>query len=94
VNTGDVHFSPRARVYLKRDGEIQHTLFLELAEEGARVLPEMTGILSTYANEIEPGEYTADITLQHKGEEIGRKELSVKIEPKAKEDNVQNDKEE
>ena len=94
-NNGDAHFSPRARIYLKKDGEIQHTLFLELAEKDSKILPEMTGILSTYANEIEPGEYTADITLQYQGEEIGRKELPLEIEPKkAKEEDGKSDNKE
>ncbi|MGM0438348.1 MAG: hypothetical protein ACQEQD_08750 [Bacillota bacterium] len=80
-NTGDAHFSPRARIYLKKDGEIKYTLFTELAEEDDEILPEMKGILSSYAN-VEAGEYTADITLQYKGEEIERKELPVEIEAK------------
>ena len=89
ANTGDAHFSPRARVYLRRDGEIQHTIYLELAEEGDRILPEMSGTLTTYAQDIEPGEYTADVTLQYEGEDIGRDEFPLKIEPTPEEDEEQ-----
>jgi hypothetical protein len=79
ANTGDAHFTPRARVYLRKDGEIKYTLYLELAEEGDRILPDMTGVLTTYAEDIEPGKYTADVTLQYEGENISRKEFPLEI---------------
>ncbi|MFP4136604.1 MAG: hypothetical protein ACLFTO_06215, partial [Candidatus Acetothermia bacterium] len=94
VNTGDAHFAPRARVYLRREGEIQNTLILEMAEEGDRILPEKSGVVSTYAEGIEGGEYTAEVTLQHEGEEISQAEFPVEIEPRPEEDEGSEEEEE
>ncbi len=80
LNTGDVHFTPQARVYLIQDEEIKYNIILNLAEEGDIVLPEMTGILSTYVQDIVPGKYTADVTLRHKGEAIAEDIFELEIE--------------
>ena len=85
LNTGDIHFSPQARVYLIQEEEIKHTLFLEMAEEEDMILPERKGILSTYAQDIEPGEYTAEVTLRHEGEEISVEKFDLKVEKNEKE---------
>jgi len=94
LNTGDIHFSPQARVYLIQDEEIQHTLFLEMAEEDDMILPERKGILSTYAQDIEPGKYTAEVTLRHAGEDISVKKFDLEIEEKEKEETKEKESEE
>ena len=79
-NTGSAHFTPNARVYLKDDnGEIIHTLRLALPEGKSRILPDMTGHLFTTRNDIKPGNYTAEITVMHEGEEITTAEYPILI---------------
>ena len=79
LNTSNIHFKPKAKIYLIQDEEIKHTIFLEMPEENQRILPEKTGVLSNYAQDIEPGKYKAEVTLQYQEEEIGKEEFEVEI---------------
>ena len=79
-NKGPAHFSPKAKVYLKNDkDEIINTLRLKLPEGRNRILPEMSGHLVTTRKDIKPGDYTAEITVMIKGEEISKKEFPIHI---------------
>ncbi len=87
ANTGQVHFSPTARVYLRQDDEIMYTLNLELPDEDERVLPEMDGALRNHFTDIDPGEYTAEVTLQYQGENLSVSEFEIEIdEPEVEEE--------
>ncbi|MFW6301700.1 MAG: hypothetical protein ACOC1W_04165, partial [Bacillota bacterium] len=87
ANTGQVHFSPTARVYLSQDDEIIHTKTLEMPDEDDRVLPEMDGSLRNYFTDIEPGNYEAEVTLQYQGEDISVSEFEIEIdEPETEEE--------
>ena len=80
INTGQVHFTPTARVYLRQNDEIKYTKRLEMTEENERILPEMDGLLRNYFTDIEPGEYKAEVTLQYKGEDLSVSEFELVIE--------------
>ena len=81
LNQSDLHFAPQARIYLKQDEEIVETINLELPETEEYVLPEMSGLLSTHVQNIEAGEYTAEVTIFRNEEEITIKEFEVEIAP-------------
>lgn len=81
LNQSDLHFAPRARIYLKQDEEIMETINLELPEEKEYILPEMSGLLNTNVQDIEAGEYTAEVTILRNEEEITVKEFEVEIAP-------------
>ena len=55
------------------------TINLELAEEEDYILPEMTGLLRTRAQDIEAGEYTAEVTVMQEENEISVKEFELEI---------------
>ena len=80
MNKSDAHFTPQARVRLIQKEEIKHSFILEMAEEEQRILPEKTGVLSTYREDIKPGEYTAEVILQYEDENLTTKKFDVKIE--------------
>ena len=80
INTGQVHFTPTARVYLRQNDEIKYTKRLEMTEENERILPEMDGLLRNYFTDIEPGEYKAEVTLQYQGEDLSVSEFELVIE--------------
>ncbi|MFW6409751.1 MAG: hypothetical protein ACOCZR_01800 [Halanaerobiales bacterium] len=80
LNTGDVHFIPQAKVYLIQGEEIKHTIFLEMADKNDSILPEMTGVLSTYSSGVEPGTYTAEVTLRHEGEDIAEDTFKLDVQ--------------
>ena len=86
INKSDVHFTPQARVRLRNEGEIKHSFTLEMAEEDQRILPEKTGLLSAYNQNIKPGKYTAKVILQYQDENLATKEFEIEIKsPQEKE---------
>ncbi|MFP4020971.1 MAG: hypothetical protein ACLFUK_05135 [Halanaerobium sp.] len=80
INTGEVHFTPTARVYLRQDEEIIYTKSLEMPAENERILPERDGLLRNYFTDLKPGEYTAEVTLQYQGEDLSVSEFDIEIE--------------
>ncbi len=81
-NKGLVHLAPEARIYLRDEsGDIQRTLRLSLQEDVDRILPGMTSHLVTTAGNLEPGEYRAEVRVEHLGEELATDEIPVVLEP-------------
>lgn len=88
-NKGPAHLSPTARVYLKDDkGEIIHTLRVKLPEGRERILPDMSGHLVTTREDIEPGNYTAEITVMYKGKKISTAEYPILITGEKGDDSI------
>ena len=78
-NDGNVHFKPRAKIYLSQDDEIKYTKYLEMPEEESRILPTKVGLLRNYFNDIKPGKYKAEVTLINQEEEISKSEFDLEI---------------
>ena len=81
TNNSPVHIRPTARIYLKDEtDEIIQTITAKMPDQDDRILPEMTGRLENYLTDVEPGSYTAEITVNYQDQEIGYGEFPVEIE--------------
>ncbi len=79
-NEGRTHLAPQARIYLRNEeGAVQRTIRLNLQEDEGRILPGMTGLLVNEVRDLEPGKYTADISIEYGGEELAAAEIPLNI---------------
>lgn len=80
TNNSPVHIRPTARIYLKDEtDEIIQTITTRMPDQDDRILPEMTGRLENYLEDVEPGSYTAEVTVNYQDQEIGYGEFPVEI---------------
>ncbi|MFW5981008.1 MAG: hypothetical protein ACOCRU_00370 [bacterium] len=80
-NTGDIHFLPEGRLVLKdKEGNIDRALDLELDGNIDKILPGRSELLLILTDEIEAGEYIAEVSLRDQNRELAREEFEIEIE--------------